>query len=264
VAEAKAQAATEACQLLPRDQVNGAPLTTTISYDNQAVIKTQGFDIALNWFGELEELVGLPGRLSASVQATVLDYYKTKTSPALYDPEIDWAGSLGPNLAGTNGGAYDYRLFSNLTYMKDNWSVGLRWRYLPGVYTAGYAQQQAIKANNAAVKAGARGITLGYVPTTEIETGDYSVWDLNFNWTINETISLRGGVNNLLDTSPEWVGPSRGYAPGTTLSGVCSGLGSPPGCQNPAAFSLQGVGTVNGGYYDVLGRRFFLGVKANF
>ena len=263
-AEAKAQAATEACQLLPRDQVNGAPLTSLISYDNQATIETQGFDIALNWFGELEELVNLPGRLSASVQATVLDYYRTKNSPAFYDIEIDWAGSLGPNLAGTNGGAYDYRLFSNLTYMKDDWSVGLRWRYLPGVFTAGYANQMAVRANNARVAAGGQGITLGYVPTTEVETGDYSIFDLNANWNVSETISVRAGINNLFDSSPEWVGPSRGYGPGTTLSGVCAAQGSNPGCINPAGFSLQGVGTINGGYYDVLGRRYFLGIKANF
>lgn len=262
--EAAARAASAECQLLPRDLVNGAPLTTTISYDNQATIKNQGFDIALNWSGELEELVGLPGRLAASVQATVLDYYKTKSSPAFYDVEIDWAGSLGPNLAGTNAGAYDYRLFSSLTYMMNDWSVSLRWRYLPEVYTAGYANQQAIKANNARVTAGNGGILLGYVPTTETETPDYSVFDLSFNWSVNESIAIRGGVNNVFDTSPEWVGPTRGYGPGTTLSGVCSSLGSPAGCQNPAAFSLPGMGTINGGYYDVLGRRFFLGVKANF
>ena len=54
--------------------------------------------------------------------------------------------------------------------------------------------------------------------------------------------------------------------PGTTLANVCSSLGSPVGCQNPAAFSLPSYaqGALNGGYYDMLGRRFFLGIKANF
>jgi iron complex outermembrane receptor protein len=266
-AEAQARAQSEGCGLLPRDQSNGAPLTTKISYDNQATIETQGLDISLNWFGDLNELVSLPGSLNASFQATVLDYYRTKLSPGLYDVETDWAGSLGPNLTGTNGGAYDYRLFGSIGYSLDDWNVSLRVRYLPGVYSAAYAQQQAIKQNNAAVAAGGTGILLGYTPTTEIETGAYTVLDLSFGWNINETFALRGGINNLLDRSPEWTAPSSGYPIGTTLSGVCAGLGggtAPPACQNPAGFSLPGVGTINGGYYDVQGRRFFLGLKASF
>ncbi len=266
-AQAAARAATPACQLLPRDQVNGAGLTSKVSYNNQATIETQGFDISVNWFGELEELVGLPGSLAASVQATVLDYYKTKQSPGAFDVETDWAGSLGPNLSGTNGGAYDYRLFSSLTYIKDDWSVSLRWRYLPEVWSAGYASQQAIKANNVSVAAGGPGVLLGYTPTTEIETGAYSLWDMSFNWNINETLALRGGITNLLDTDPEWVAPSKGYGGATTLGTVCTAAGggtAPPGCQNPFGYSLPTVGTINGGYYDVLGRRYFLGLKASF
>lgn len=266
-AEAAARAATPSCALLPRDQANGAPLTTKISYDNQATIKTQGLDISLNWFGDLNELVSLPGSLNMSMQATILDYYKTKLSPGLYDVETDWAGSLGPNLTGTNGGAYDYRLFGSIGYSLNDWNVALRIRYLPGVYSAGYASQQAVKANNAKVAAGAPGILLGYTPTTEIETGAYTVLDLSFGWNINETFALRGGINNLLDRSPEWTAPSKGYPIGTTLSGVCAAAGggtSPPACQNPFGFSLPSVGTINGGYYDVQGRRFFLGLKASF
>jgi len=262
--QAKARAQSEACQLLPRDMVSGVSLTSMISYDNQATIKTQGLDIGVNWFGELEELVGLPGRLGLSMQATILDYYKTKASPAIYDVEVDWAGSLGPNLTGTNGGAYDYRLFSSLSYSKDDWSVSLRWRYLPEVYTAAYANQMAIRESNANVKAGGAGILLGYVPTTEIQTGDYSLFDLSANWNINETLSVRGGITNLFDTEPELVGQSAGYGPGTNLTGVCAAQGSQPGCINPAANSLYSAGNFNGGYYDTQGRRYFVGLKARF
>ncbi len=269
-AQAQARAATQACQLLPRDQVNGAGLTSKVSYNNQATIATQGFDVAVNWFGELEELVGLPGSLAASVQATVLDYYKTKQSPGAFDVETDWAGSLGPNLSGTNGGAYDYRMFSSLTYIKDDWSVSLRWRYLPEVNSAGYASQKAIIANNRAVAAGAPGSILGFTPIgtsgimSEIATDAYSLWDMSFNWNINETLALRGGITNLLDTDPEYVNQTSGVPGSTTLGSVCSSIGSPPGCQNPFGFALPGPGTINGGYYDVLGRRYFVGLKATF
>src|SRR5690606_15004935 len=70
--EAAAQAATEACQLLPRNQNSGGALTSSVSYDNQATIKTQGIDIGINWFADLQELVSLPGQLGISMQATIL------------------------------------------------------------------------------------------------------------------------------------------------------------------------------------------------
>jgi iron complex outermembrane receptor protein len=111
-AEAAAQAASLGCQLSPRDQRNGNALNTLVSYDNQATIETSGFDIGLNWSAGLSDLgFDLPGGLGASLNATILDYYRTKQSPAVYDVETEWKGSLGPNLSGTNGGAYDYRLW---------------------------------------------------------------------------------------------------------------------------------------------------------
>ena len=261
-AEAAAQAASPACQLVPRNPATGGALTTSISYDNQATIETAGMDIGVNWTAQLNDLgVDLPGGLAIRLQATWLDYYRTKQSPASYDVETDWKGSLGPNLSGTNAGAYDYRLFGNLTYFKDAWSVTLRWRHLPEVWSAGYASQQAIIQNNANVSAGGQGILLGYVPTTEIQTDSYNIFDLALNWSVNETLSLRGGVTNLFDAEPEEIGSTRGFPVGTNLSGVCGGAA---GCQNPVGFSLPSTGGFNGGYYDTLGRRLFVGVKANF
>ncbi len=259
---AAAQAKSEACQLLPRDQNNGNALTSSVSYDNQATIKTQGLDIGVNWFGDLQELVGMPGNLGLSMQATILDYYKTKQSPGAFDVETDWAGSLGPNLSGTNGGAYDYRLFGSISYSLNDWSVNLRWRHLPEVFTANYASQMAIKQNNASVAAGGAGILLGYTPTTEIVTDSYNIFDMSFNWNINETLVLRGGITNLLNVEPEYVGASRGYGAGTTLAAVCP-TGA-PGCQNPFGFSAPASGSFNGGYYDTIGRRYFVGLKATF
>jgi iron complex outermembrane receptor protein len=267
-AEAAERAASPACQLVPRDLNNGMALSALLSYDNQAAISTSGMDIAWNW----AKSIGA-ANLNFNLQATILDYYKTKQSPAPFDVETDWKGSLGPamSLTGTNAGAYDYRLFGSVNYARSNWNVALRMRYLPSVFTAQYASQQAIKENNATVAAGAPGILLSYTPTTEFESNDYSVFDLSFGWNINDTIALRGGITNLFDTDPEVVGASTGYPTSTNLQGVCASLGSPPGCQNPLAFSLPGaaggvpaMGNYNPGYYDTLGRRFFLGMSVRF
>ena len=268
-AAAAARAASPECQLLPRNQATGGPLTTAVSYDNQARIKTAGADIALNWTLPFSELgAGRPGGIGVNLQATWLDYYRSKQSPADFDVETEWKGSLGPNLVGTNGGAYDYRLFSTLTYFRNDWSVNLRWRYLPGVHTPQYAALQAIIENNARVSAGGPGMLLSYTPgtatearLTEIESDSYSVFDVSFNYDLNDAIRIRGGITNLLDEDPVEVGSMTGYAPGTDLSAVCGGA---PGCVAPNSPSLPTTGPFNGGFYDTLGRRYFVGFDVRF
>src|SRR5690606_17622542 len=229
--EAAEQAATTACKLVPRDLNNGAALNAMLSYDNQATIKTSGMDIAWNWLKPLSN-----ASLNFNLQATVLNEYKTKASPAPFDPEIDWKGSLGPiGLTGTNPGAFDYRLFGSVGYSRNNWNVSLRWRHLPSVWSASYAQQQAIKENNARVAAGEPGLMLSWTPSTEIKSDDYNVFDLSFRWDLTDAMTLRGGVTNLFDTKPKVVGASRGYPTDTVLSNVCSDLGyanNAMGCQN--------------------------------
>lgn len=261
-AEAAARAASPECVNVPRDLGNGNALNALLSYDNAATIKTSGMDIGWNWFKPIGG-----ANLGFSLQATILDYYKTKQSPAPFDVETDWAGSLGPTLSGTNGGAYDYRLFGSVNYSRNDWNVALRWRHLPSTFSAAYATQQAQKANNAAVAGGAPGILLSYTPTTEYESNAYNLFDLSFGWNINDTLSFRGGITNVFDTEPEMVGGSNGYPIGTNLAGVCSELGggtAPPGCTNPFAYSLPGYVSYNPGYYDTLGRRFFVGLSMQF
>jgi outer membrane receptor for ferrienterochelin and colicin len=197
------------------------------------------------------------------MQMTYIDSYKTKESLEDFDVEIEWAGSLGPTLTGTNPGAYDYRLFTSLTYFKDDWNVGLRWRHLPDVVTADRAKQNALIANNARAAAGGGGVPLSYTPFTDVGIGSYDIFDMSFNWTATDKITVRGGITNLFDTSPEITGRTTGFEPGTNLSAVCGGA---PGCQNPSApvLASSGAGITSPGYYDVLGRRFFLGLKARF
>ena len=261
-AEAQEQARTAGCQLMPRDQNNGAALSTKVSYDNQATIETSGFDIGANWFANFNDLgFDLPGGLGLSVNATVLDYYRTKQSPGVFDPEIEWAGSLGPNLTGTQGGAYDYRLFGNISYIRDNWSVTLRWRHLPEVDSVGMANTRARMKNNEAVAAGAPGIILNYSPITENPTPAYDIFDLAANWNFSDTIAIRAGITNLFDTEPE-VSTNNGRPRDVPLSSYCEGQA--PGCLTPFSYSLPSQGGFNGGYYDTIGRRMFIGVKATF
>jgi iron complex outermembrane recepter protein len=81
-------------------------------------------------------------------------------------------------------------------------------------------------------------------PTTRILPVDsYNVANLFARYQINDKIEFRGGIDNLFDEEPPIVGADPGTA---TL---------------PADRNL---GDTDSGFYDVLGRRFYVGVQMNF
>jgi iron complex outermembrane recepter protein len=272
-AQAAAQAASPACQNVFRNPVTGAQGVATLQYTNQATIGTAGVDLQLNWVAQLRDLgLKVPGAIGFNTQDTFLDYYRTKQSPAPFDVNIDWKGSMGPTLAGTNAGAYSYRLFTGLAYILPSFSVNLRWRFLPSVNTAEHAAQQAIIANNNRVAQTGQGTMLSYTPYTDLAAPAWSAFDLSASWNINSVFQIRGGINNLFNKLPDVIGsqgqatPSKGYPVGTNLNAVCSATAAARGCVNPTIYSLPSSGgsLTYPGYYDALGRTFFLGFKASF
>lgn len=75
-------------------------------------------------------------------------------------------------------------------------------------------------------------------PTTLILGAEsYSLFNLSGGWDVNDTISLIGGVDNVFDRDPNRVGASP---------------------------TTNAAGSTVGGYYDVLGRRYYLSVKLTF
>ncbi len=83
-----------------------------------------------------------------------------------------------------------------------------------------------------------RNAAAAQLPTTTIQpTVHYDDFDLfsSYTW---DRYSVRFGINNLLDKNPPVVGAN----PGTTTASS----------------------TTNPGFYDVLGRRYFVGLKASF
>jgi iron complex outermembrane recepter protein len=272
---AEAQARSAACGLVPRNQTTGGGLSTLLSYDNQAWVKTSGVDFTFNWAAQLADmgLTSIPGGLTFSVTGSYLNSYKTKTSPAPYDPVVEWKGTLGPTLTSFNGGAYDYRLFTSLGYNLSSVGVNLRWRHLPEVEPTGKATIRANIKNNEAVDAGEPGLRLGWTPSVAYNVPQYDQFDLSGYWNINSMLSMRFGVNNVLDTQPSISGKSAGrpYDPSQTalqnaqrLAATCNG--QPTGCVNPTGYTLatSGKGTTNVGFYDIVGRSYFVGVKARF
>jgi outer membrane receptor protein involved in Fe transport len=274
-AAAAAQAASQACQNVPRSLGNGGALTQLLTYSNQATVDTAGIDFSVNWFGNLADLglEKIPGGIGLNIQGTYLDKYITKLSPSSFDVPIDWKGSLGPNVPGFNSGAYDHRLFTSLSYSLPTMNFSLRWRFLPAVDHIQNATVKAIEKNNAKVAGGGQGTLLTYTPTKLLGTEAYSTFDFSFNWNVNDTYAIRAGVDNLFDKDPPIAGttttnganlgyPADQWSP-AGLAAMCAGK---PGCVPPTSYSLAttGQGTTSGGYYDTLGRRYYIGVKANF
>ncbi len=260
----------DSCDKVVREPTRGGAIAKRVAFDNQAVIETSGVDVALNWSAQFNDIgVKLPGRIGISTQATFLDYYRTKASPISIDVPVEWKGSLGPNLAGTNPGAYDYRLNTNFSYTLDKLTVNLSWRYLPPVYTAGKAYENAVIANNLKVSAGGAGTLLSYTPTEEIQTDDYNQFSLSMNYQWNEMLSIRAGIDNLFDAQPPAIGATTGVTAAERPNRCSAGI---PGCVNPGIPTLPrsslaaSAGQFSGtkGFYDILGRSYFVGLKARF
>ena len=65
--------------------------------------------------------------------------------------------------------------------------------------------------------------------------GGYNIFDAFGSFTVSKQVTVRGGIDNLLDREPARVGIN----PGVTAAS----------------------GSTNAQYYDVLGRRFYLSVQ---
>ncbi len=174
------------CALINREPTNFAGVAGGVgsgidrNYNAQFVnlggTKTSGIDIALNWAAEFADmgLSSIPGSLSVNFLASFLD--KFDEAPFEGAEYIEYAGTLA------NGGLYDYKTFTTVTWRTDGYSLGARIRYLPDILPA-------------------PGSTLG---TQGAES--HTEVDLFGRYIINDNYELRAGIDNLLDELPEVVG----------------------------------------------------------
>ena len=256
---------------IPRDLGNGnrvervcCPTTT------RPRSTTSGMDVAWNWFKPIGQR-----NLGFNLQATILDYYETKQSPAPFDAETDWAGSLGPTgLSGTNPGAYDYRLLGSVNYARNDWNVALRWRHLPSVWSARVRDP----AGDQEEQRQRRCRWAGY--PAQLHADDrYRVGRLQRLRSVVRLGHQRHAVvarwyHELVRYRPGGGGRHRRDIPVRVRRldpDLCSSLGSPAGLREPVRLQPARPGpvtcrsgTYNAGYYDTLGRRFFVGLSMQF
>jgi iron complex outermembrane receptor protein len=199
------------CALINRDAVSGDRQSVNTPFINTGGIRSRGTDVDINWRASLEDL-GMgngSGELRASVVMTFLDRFETRISDTA--PFLDAAGTLA------NGGQYKWRAFTNLGYRFGAFDTGLTWLHLPSADPAQKVQS----------------------PDTRIlGVPSYDLFGLQASWNVSEKLTIRGGVDNLLDKEPPVVGAN-------------------PGVNNARGSTMPG-------YYDVLGRRYYVGVRASF
>jgi outer membrane receptor protein involved in Fe transport len=190
---AELAAANPFCALIQREYVGGVPLTPgnfgadrkfSAQYINQGGIESEGYDVQAVW----GRSVGSAGSFNMNIQASFLDRYATSPFPGA--DFIEYTGT-------TNNNSFDYSLLSNFAYSRSSLTVGLRWQHLPSLDPAPDAAPN----------------TLG------VDAHDQ--FDLYGSWSFGDRYQLRGGIDNLFNAEPEWVGrttmrnlASRGcYAP---------------------------------------------------
>ena len=152
-------------------------------------------------------------------------FYKVKE--LAHQPLFDYAGTFGTTALGLQGGAYRWRLLTNLGYRWGPATLGLQWQHLPSVEDSG----QAI------------------APTAEVgDPHSYDLFGLNGSYQVTGNLTIRGGVDNLFNRAP----PITNY----TVANMSGNLVQPPG---------QGqLGSFEGGFYDTVGRTFYIAGNVKF
>ena len=200
---------------------------TTTPEANLATIDTSGVDLTVDWRAPLSLVwKSLPGQVSISVNSTFLGNYDTISNPGA--PVSRWYNTLGPTLQGTNPGAYRYRLNTSFGYSIGPANISLNWRHLPQVGPA---------------------VPAGTANVHTLPTSGFDQFDLNGFFNLPHGLQLRAGISNLFDRAP----PTTGATTATVNS-----------AGQTTVLAVSGAGSTNSSYYDVLGRRFYIGLKARF
>jgi outer membrane receptor protein involved in Fe transport len=168
---------------------------------------TSGIDFSVNWN---KEMAG--GVFGIRAAANRLNTWK---QPVLSEPDaplLEYAGY---------GSDFDIRLFTNLSYRRDRFDIGLNWRYYPEQLAAALVQTPE---------------------STVLPTEEYHLFNLNASFRLNERLRLRGGIDNLFDEDPPLTGANPFHPTQPT----------------------NGSGGTDRSTYDVLGRRYYVGIAMDF
>jgi outer membrane receptor protein involved in Fe transport len=162
-----------------------------LTYFNNGRFKTSGVDLAINWGKD----VG-PGRIGLDSKINYLIDKKSSELPS--NPLVDYAGTFGPGQNGLNGGSYEWRALTEMSYTWEDLRLALRWQFKDSI------EQEATA-------------TFG---TNESGAPKYHLFDLLANYQMTDNLRLRFGIENVLGEEPPLIGRNENPAPGNAKGGA--------------------------------------------
>jgi outer membrane receptor protein involved in Fe transport len=196
----------EFCQLVTRESATGTVSEIATSFLNLASLETSGIDMQISHGVDIG-----PGTLNTTFAIGWLNNYEEQALPG--EPFLDFAGTIGgpANRVADNDVHPEWKVNLAPTYSFGDATVSLRWRYLSSM-----DDRQAVFNPSAALPG---------VPSVNYV-------DLYGTYAFSDRITLRAGINNVLDEDPPEV----------------SGQ----------------IGQTRIGTYDVIGPAFTVGLRATF
>ena len=216
-----AAAATSQCQAIGRVTGDGALGNVQVTYLNNGRFRTQGIDAQLDWAFP----VG-PGTFSVNTVFNYLITLKSAPLPASAGAAgrlVEYAGTLGP--AGSNAIAEN-----GLNPGAFRWKMFNTFTYGVGPVSVSLQWQHLPAAKSIAYTSNNA--------TPFVGSPAYDLFNLNGSFAVTDNATLRWGVDNLFDKAPPLVE----YNGATT--GLANGIGASP---------------FNAYFYDLNGRRFYIG-----
>ena len=202
---------------------------------NVGKLQETGGDVDLSYAFDM----GAPGKLRTSLTGTWLNKYEVTPIAANPSTKYNCAGYYGVSCSSANSGA-GTPVFRWRSVLRTTWStpwdgadVSIAWRFYSPT-------QLELLSANPNLSAGP-GLTVanGGISNTDARIPSYTYIDLTGSLKLADKVTLRLGVNNLLDKAPPVIGTTD--LPGTS-----------------------GNGNTFPGVYDALGRYFFGQVIAQF
>jgi outer membrane receptor protein involved in Fe transport len=187
----------EFCSNVQRDFI-GEILPINSQLTNVSLKSAEGIDIQMDVNFELGFM---PGDLSIFFLGTHQIENGFKATDVL--PLIDCAGKFGVpcggEIAGT--GSPENRATTQFTWSNNDWRVGLKWRWLDGMEDARIVRLTAFGLDPQP--------TINTIPADAITTDAYNYFDLFAAWQLNETTTLRLGVDNVTQKEPPLMGDAQ-------------------------------------------------------
>jgi iron complex outermembrane receptor protein len=138
--------------------------------NNLGGVNTRGLDLSLAYRLRTAET----GTFNFALNGTYVDSYKYQTQP-----DSAWIQNVG--LYSGNGPIFRWQQTANVRWTFGAYGLGLTNRY-----KSGYTDQNDPTATD----------------LVNHHVGAYSLWDIDGSWAVTKSITVVGGVRNLLDTTP--------------------------------------------------------------